>query len=41
MFDFKLADPAIAKPVEGLTQAKKADMRSMLKLMPACDKEFR
>ena len=37
---FEVPDPAIAKPVEGVSQAKKADIRSMLKFMLACDKEF-
>ncbi|CAB4056217.1 unnamed protein product [Lepeophtheirus salmonis] len=37
---FKVAEPAIAKPSQGLSPAKKADIRSMLKSMPAGDKEF-
>ena len=37
---FEVPNPAIAKPVEGLSQAKKVDIRSMLRFMPASDKEF-
>lgn len=37
---FEVADPAIAKPTEGLSQAKKADISSMLKFMPPQDKAF-
>ncbi len=36
---YEVADPVIARAGEGLSQAKKADM-SMLKFMPACDREF-
>jgi hypothetical protein len=37
---YQVADPVIARADEGLSQAKKADIRSMLKFMPACDREF-
>ena len=37
---FEVADPAVAKPSDGLSQAKKADIYSMLKFMPPQDKEF-
>ena len=37
---FEVADPAVAKPSDGLSQAKKADISSMLKFMPPQDKEF-
>ncbi len=37
---FEVADPTVAKPSDGLSQAKKADISLMLKFMPPQDKEF-
>lgn len=37
---FQVPDPPVARPNKGLSEAKKADILSMLKFMPASDKEF-
>jgi hypothetical protein len=37
---FEVSDPPVAKPSHGLSQAKKADISSVLKFMPPQDKEF-
>ena len=37
---YQVPEPEVARAGEGLPQAKKADIRSMLKFMPAGDKDF-
>ena len=37
---FEVRDPGLAKPSGGLSEAKKADIKAMLKFMPLNDKDF-
>ena len=37
---FQVPDPEVAKVAEALTQAKKNDIKAMLKFMPPADRVF-